>query len=137
VIILDTNVISEPAKPRPDRAVIEWLDNQATETLYLTATSLSELLTGIEMMPKGRRRRALADDLDTLIEQFFGLRVLPFEREAAVVYSRLVGRARASGVTVSVADAQIAAIAEIHGFLLATRDTTPFAAMGTNMINPG
>ena len=116
--------------------MVEWLDNQSTETLYLTATSLSELLTGIEMMPKGRRRQALADDLDTLMQQFFGLRILPFDREAAVVYSRLVGRARAKGVTASVADAQIAAIAEVHGFLVATRDTAPFTAMGARIMNP-
>ncbi len=115
---------------------MHWLDRQARETLYLTSTSLAELLVGVETMPVGRRRQGLAADLNSLLERFFGPRILPFEQQAAVVYAQLVSRARANGHVRSVADAQIAAIAEVHGFLLATRDVAPFAAAGVRLINP-
>ena len=58
MIVLDTNVISEPLKPRPDARVLAWLDAQEAETLYLTATNLSEILVGIEVLPGGKRKRA-------------------------------------------------------------------------------
>ena len=60
MIILDTNVVSEPMRPAGSAAVLDWLDRQVAETLYLTATSLSELLTGVEILPDGRRKEAMA-----------------------------------------------------------------------------
>ena len=59
MIILDTNVVSEPMKPNGDPAVRAWLDRQVAETLYLTATSLSELLVGVELPPEGKRKQGL------------------------------------------------------------------------------
>ncbi len=59
MIILDTNVVSEPMRRNSDPAVAAWLDQQAAETLFLTATSLSELLVGIAILPKGKRREGL------------------------------------------------------------------------------
>jgi toxin FitB len=136
MIILDTNVVSEPMKRYGDLAVIAWLDRQAAETLYLTATSLSELLVGIELLPKGKRKQGLADALSNLLGHLFGPRILPFDQASAIAYASLVGHARASGHSISVADAQIAAIAKVHGFTVATRDTAPFLAMGTPLFNP-
>ena len=60
MILLDTNVVSEPMRQRPDRYVQDWLDAQAIETLYLSTISLAELLLGIENLPAGKRRRGLA-----------------------------------------------------------------------------
>jgi len=136
VIILDTNVVSEPMKPNGNPAVRDWLDRQAAETLYLTATSLSELLVGIEILPHGKRKEGLAAALSELLVRLFGPRILPFDRQAAIAYASLMGRARDSGCLVSVADAQIGAIAEVHGFAVATRDTAPFLAIGGLVINP-
>lgn len=136
MIILDTNVVSEPLKSCSDPKVINWLDLQALETLFLTATSLSELLIGVEQLPDGRRKSALYADLVRLIDELFGPRILPFNREAAIIFASLQGRARRAGHTVSVADGQIAAIAESHGFIVATRDTAPFLRMGTRVIDP-
>jgi hypothetical protein len=136
MIILDTCVISEPMKARANPAVTAWLDRQAAETLYLTATNLSELLTGIELLPGGRRKRGMAAELRELLERLFGERFLDFDREAAVAYAVLVSRAAAKGLAISVADGQIAAIAAVHGFAVATRDTTPFLAAGVTVVNP-
>lgn len=136
MIILDTNVVSEPMRPRGDPAVTAWLDRQVADTLYLTATSLSELLVGVEILPAGRRKQGLSNAMTDLVRKLFGPRILPFDEPAAVAYATAVGRARVSGRSLSVADAQIAAIATLNGFAVATRDTTPFVAAGVPVINP-
>lgn len=136
MIILDTNVISEPMKLRGDPAVQAWLDRQEAETLYITTTSLSELLVGIELVPAGKRRASLAASLTRLMERLFGPRILPFDQRAAIAYASVVGWTRAAGYTISVADAQIAAIALVTGFTVATRDIDPFAAAKIPIVNP-
>ena len=136
MIILDTCVVSEPMKPQADPAVAAWLDRQAAETLYLTATNLSELLVGIELLPAGRRKRGMAEAMRELLTALFGTRFLDFDREAAVAYAALISRASAKGLAISVADGQIAAIAAVHGFTIATRDTAPFVATGVPVVNP-
>ena len=136
MIVLDTNVVSEPMKPSADPTVQAWLDRQVAETLYLTATSLAELLVGIEILPSGRRKDGLAAALAELMAVLFGPRILPFDQQAAIAYAPVVSRARAGGTNISVADGQIAAIAAARGFTIATRDTAPFEAAGLPVINP-
>jgi len=136
MIILDTNVVSEPMRLNGNPAVQAWLDQQVAETLYLTTTSLSELLVGIEILPEGKRKEGLSIALNELVVRLFGSRIFPFDQQAAKLYASLVSRARASGHLISVADGQIAAIANLHGFAVATRDTAPFIAAGVSVINP-
>jgi len=136
MIVVDTNVVSEPMKTGGNRAVQVWLDRQIAETLYLTATSLSELLVGIEILPVGKRKDGLGAALGDLLAGLFGGRILPFDQQAAVTYAAVVGRARTAGRAISVADGQIAAIAAAHGFTVATRDTAPFTSAGVPVVNP-
>ena len=136
MIILDTNVISEPLRQHPDPAVIRWLDAQHPETLYLTAVNLSELLIGIALLPSGKRKRGMELAAQSLQVKLFAGRFLSFDREAAIAFSLLGSRAAAKGYPLSVADCQIAAIAAAHGFAVATRDTAPFIAAGVSVINP-
>ncbi|MBN9560404.1 MAG: type II toxin-antitoxin system VapC family toxin [Alphaproteobacteria bacterium] len=136
MIVLDTNIVSEPMRPSGNPAVQAWLDRQVAETLYLTATSLAELLVGVALLPAGKRKEGLGAALADLIEALFGPRVLAFDRQAAREYASLVSRTRAGGHVIAVADGQIAAIAIAHGFSVATRDTAPFIAAGVPVINP-
>lgn len=136
MIVLDTNVVSEPMKPGGSAAVLAWLDRQVADTLYLTATSLAELLVGIQTLPDGKRKAGLDAALTELMAGLFGPRILPFDQQAALAYAPLVGRARAAGRAISVAGGQIAAIAAAHGFTVATRDTASFLAAGVPVINP-
>ena len=136
MILLDTNVVSEPLRPRPDEAVLAWLDSQLVESLYLPAISLAELLLGIAGLPAGKRRKALAAALDQQIIALFGDRILPFDVDAARSYAPLVAHARSRGFAIAVADAQIAAIAASRGFSVVTRDEAPFRAAGIAVINP-
>lgn len=136
MIVLDTNVVSEPMKANASAAVVAWLDRQPVETLYLTAVSFAELLVGVEMLPAGKRRLGIGAALAELVSMLFGPRILPFDHEAARAYATLVARARAAGQTISVADGQIAAIAAANGFTVATRDVAPFLAMGVPILDP-
>ncbi len=88
------------------------------------------------MLPSGRRQRALQADIASLIEQLVGPRILPFDRQAAIAYSVLYARAKDRGKTLSVSDAQIAAIAQVHDYSVATRDVEAFRAAGARIINP-
>jgi hypothetical protein len=136
MIVLDTNVISEPLKPLADPVVLRWLDAQDPETLYLTATNLAEILIGIELLPAGKRKRGMELYLQSLLTKLFAGRFLSFDREAAIAFALLGSRAAAKGYSISVADCQIAAIAAVHGFAVATRDTAPFLAVGMPVVNP-
>ena len=136
MIVLDTNVISEPLKPLADMAVIQWLDAQSPETLYLTATALCEVLISIALLPTGKRKRGMEMAMQSLQTKLFAGRFLSFDREAAIAFALLGSRAAAKGYSISMADCQIAAIAAAHGFSVATRDTAPFVAAGVPVINP-
>jgi predicted nucleic acid-binding protein len=136
MIVLDTNVVSEPLRPGASATVKAWLNEQASETMYLTSVSYAEMLAGIEMLPAGRRKTDIAEAVAEVVERFFGTRILPFDTAAARAYAEGMARARSIGQTISIADGQIAAIAATHGFMVATRDTAPFAAAGLKVINP-
>jgi len=136
MIILDTNVVSEPMRRNANPAVQAWLDQQVAETLYLTSTSLSELLVGIEILPNSKRKKGLAAALSELLVTLFGGRILAFDQRAAMAYAPLIARGRSRGQIISVADGQIAAIASVHGFSVATRDIAPFVGAGISVINP-
>ncbi len=136
MILLDTNVISEPLKPGGDKAVMDWLDAQAMETLYLSTISLAELRFGIAAMPDGKRKNMLQLKLEESILPLFAGRILPFDDAASQVYARIRSSARVRGLAIAATDGFIAAIAATHTFAVATRDTTPFEAAGLQVINP-
>lgn len=136
MIILDTMVISEPIRPKPDMSVMQWLDCLEVEVLYLTAVTIAELFFGIAQQPDGKKRRHLQTSIVRLVEKRIGDRVLSFDHAAAREYATLVMGARKKGHVVSFPDAQIASIAKYHGYAVATRDEAPFKAMGVDVINP-
>lgn len=136
MIILDTNVISEPLRPKPDGGVVAWLDAQVVETLYLTTISLAEVRYGIACLPEGRRRQTLRDRFEGEFLPLFHARTLAFDEPATTAYAALRAQARAQGLAIGDFDALIASIARATGFTVATRDTAPFVAVGIAVINP-
>ena len=136
MIIIDTNVISEPSRQKPDQRVIEWLDQQVRSTLFLTSVSVAELYRGIALLPEGRRKFNLKSETDQLLEPLFSTRVLPFDLAAAHIYAQVSSKAKRGGFDISLADGQIASVALTHGFAVATRDVAPFEAAGVKVINP-
>ncbi|WP_438751478.1 type II toxin-antitoxin system VapC family toxin [Pararhizobium sp. O133] len=136
MIVLDTNVISEPLRPMGDANVIAWLDQQNFETLFLSAISLAELRYGVAALPDGKRKAGLRAALENHIVTWFGPRILPFGTAAADAYASIRAHAKTAGLAIGVADGYIAATAAAHGFAVATRDTGPFEAAGVPVINP-
>ncbi|WP_058195881.1 type II toxin-antitoxin system VapC family toxin [Xanthomonas translucens] len=135
MIVLDTNVVSEAMKPEPNPAVRAWLNEQVAETLYLSSVTLAELFFGIVALPNGKRKKGLGEALDGLLE-LFGERVLMFDTEAARHHAELAVKARTAGKDFPTPDGYIGAIAASKGFIVATRDTSPFEAAGLTVINP-
>jgi toxin FitB len=137
VIVLDTNVISELARPAPFPAVLAWARRQMPEEVFTTSICEAELLFGIALMPAGRRRDALARALTVTLTSILGGRVLPFDRAAAQAYAELAAQRRRTGRTVGLADLQTAAIALARGAAaIATRNVADFQGCGVPVINP-
>ena len=136
MIILDTNVVSEPLRPEPDQAVIDWLNAQEPQTLYLTAVNLAEMLAGVQAISAGRRRDALMQAMHGQMFPLFEGRILPFDNKAAEAFAQTNTGARVNGNTISFADCAIAAIARTHGFTVATRNVRDFRGTGVEVINP-
>ena len=135
MILLDTNVVSEAMKPQPHPSVRNWLDAQVAETLFLSSVTVAELLYGIGALPSGKRKDNLAAALDGLIG-LFGARILPFDTNAARHYADLAVKARSAAKGFPTPDGYIAAIADAHGFAVASRDTSAFNAAGLTVIDP-
>jgi predicted nucleic acid-binding protein len=136
MILLDTNVVSEPLRQEPDLCVIHWLDVQPIETLYLSSITVAELRAGIAMLPVGRRQAGLHENLEKRVLPLFAGRVLPFDLPCTHAYAELLARTRKNGLAIAAADGFIAAIAAAGGFTVATRDTSPFEAAGVAVVNP-
>ena len=136
MILVDTNVISETLRQQPDPAVVRWMDAQSIETLYLSAVTVAELRYGIAVLPEGRRRQVLHSGLEQSVLPLFEGRILPFDGAAAISCAELMAAARRRGRGVSAADGYIAATAHAAGLMVATRDTSPFEAVGLAVVNP-
>ena len=135
MILLDTNVVSEISKPRPNSRMMAWLDRHPQQTLYLNAICVAELLEGLAVLPAGKRKLELSATMEEILAAFVNP-ILPFDHEAAKAYAVLYAQANAKRYTLPFADAQIAAIAMVHGYAVATRDVKPFRAAGVAVINP-
>ena len=136
MILLDTQVVSEPLRNAPEARVIEWIDAQPMETLFLCAITVAELRAGVALLPDGKRRSGLQESLEKRVLPLFAGRVLPFDLACTQAYAALMAKARSAGLAVATADGVVAAIAAANGFAVATRDTRPFDTAGVTVINP-
>ena len=136
MILLDTNVVSEPLRPSPASNVIEWIDAQPLETLYLSAITVAEMRTGVALLTEGKKKNLLREHLEQEIFPAFAGRILPFDLICTQAYADLMAKAKVSGFMIGSADGYIAAIAVSHRFTVASRDTKPFSVAGLPVINP-
>lgn len=136
MILIDTNVISELWTTEPNPDVLAWIDAQTVETLYLSAITVAELRFGVATMPPGKRRTIYQERLEKEVLPTFAGRVLPFDLDASQAYADLMARAKAGGKAIGKADGYIAATATACGFMVATRDISPFEAAGLKVVNP-
>jgi predicted nucleic acid-binding protein len=136
MILIDTNVISEPLRISPNPRVVQWLDTQPIETLYLSVVTVAELRFGIARLPAGKRRDGLSERLESQVLPAFSGRILLFDLPATKAYASLMARAQGEGLAIGHADGYIAAIALANGMTVATRDKAPFEAAEVSVIDP-
>ena len=132
--LVDTNVFSEPVKPKPDANVVAWL--RANESsLYVSTITIGEMRRGIERLPSGRRKTQLRAWLVALCDCMKG-RVLSFNTSTAHVWGQLKAKWDAAGIVIPSLDSQIAATAQRHQLTVVTRNTADFGRTGVKQLNP-
>jgi predicted nucleic acid-binding protein len=136
VIVLDTNVLSELMKPTPSPRVLAWIAKQSAAELFTTSITEGEIFYGLELLTKGKRREGLLAAAEAMFAEDFAGRVLEFESDAARAFSKIGAHRRTLGRPISHADAQIAAITQVRGATLATRNVMDFGDCGLEVVDP-
>jgi predicted nucleic acid-binding protein len=134
--LLDTNIVSELVKPKPEANVTEWVENTDESLLYLSVLTLGEIRRGIAALPQSRRRATLEAWLDKNLRARFEGRILVIDQEVADRWGLLTSAARNSGIVLPVIDGLLAATALEHNLTLVTRDTGQIPSMGVAVFNP-
>jgi predicted nucleic acid-binding protein len=134
--LLDINVLSEPAKPRPDPHVVSWLEEQSPLDLAISVLTLGEIEKGVRLLPDGKKRDRLVDWLAVeLPRQFLG-RVLDVDDRAALAWGRLTAEARRAHRELPVIDGLLLATADAHGLIFVTRNDRDCEDRGIPIYNP-
>ena len=136
MLLLDTNMLSAMMSPQPERRVAEWILDQPTEELFTAAVCQAEILSGIAILPTGRRRTNLAEAARAMFADDFQGRILPFDAEAAAAYATMFAARRKAGRPAGPIDLMLAAIASVRGASIATRNVADFEGVGLTIINP-
>jgi predicted nucleic acid-binding protein len=136
MIILDTNVVSEPSKPRPSASVLKWLAAQNPEEIFTTTATEAEIFYGFALLATGKKRTDLERAARAFFEREVGGRVLAFDRAAAQEFGVIAAARKKAGRPIKVFDTQIAAIALAQGAVVATRDVADFEFSGVTIVNP-
>ncbi len=136
MIILDTNVLSALMQKNPEPSVVEWLDQQPAESVWITNITLFEARLGLALLPSGRRRQALEAAFQQLLAEDLEERVLDFDRSAAEAAAGLAAERQRDGRPVDMRDTQIAGIVIARRAKLATRNVKHFADLTTEVVNP-
>lgn len=134
--LLDTNVVSEWTKPRPDSGVVDWLAQIDEDAVFLSVVTFAELRHGIERLPASKRRKQLDEWLRGELPLRFEQRILQVDGAVADEWGRLVARHDALGRPIHAMDALIAATAQVHALTLVTRNTSDFEASVKSVVNP-
>ncbi|HMN56685.1 MAG TPA: type II toxin-antitoxin system VapC family toxin [Ottowia sp.] len=135
--LLDTNVLSELMRENPAPAVLQWFAGQAASLLHTSTVTQAEVLTGIALLPAGKRRDTLAQAAQQIFKEDFLGRCITFDSAAAEHYALLRAQRQHAGQPIHTEDAQIAAIALAAGMALVTRNTKDFAGIdGLALVNP-
>jgi toxin FitB len=134
--LLDTNVVSEWVKPRPNVNVVRWLAEADEDSVFLSVITFAEIGQGVAEMSPGRRRDALSSWLEKDLYFRFERRILDVNFSVASAWAQLVARARKNGRTLNPMDAFLAATAQAHSLTLATRNTKHFEKTGILVFDP-
>lgn len=137
MILLDTNILSELMRPKPNADVVQWLDTLPDDEIWISAITVGEIRLGLALLPKGRRKQILTGLTENMFDEDFSEKCLPFDYQASGEYAKIVASRSHQGKPITVEDAQIAAIALATDLTLATRNTKDFLGIeGLSLMNP-
>jgi toxin FitB len=136
MIVLDTNVMSALMHERPDGTVVDWLDRQASTSMWTTAINVLEIRFGLARMPEGKRRVKLEQEFERILSDDLQSRILAFDQASAERTAALMARLEARGRTVDLRDGMIAGIVMTRSASLATRNVKHFADADIDVIDP-
>ena len=136
MVIFDTNVVSELMTHAPSPTVVTWMSSQREDEIFTTTITVAEVLYGVELLPRGKRRDSLSRQAEGMFSENFARRILPFDEASARFFALIAATRRTHGRPISDQDAQIAAIARSNGITLATRNTNDFEGCGVRLVNP-
>jgi hypothetical protein len=134
--LIDTNIVSEWVKPRPDAGIASWLDEVDEDRVFLSVVSLAEIRFGIERLAPGRRRNRLDRWLREELPERFEGRIVLVDGQVADACGRLLARARQAGRGLGAMDALIAATCQACDLVLATRNLGDFDGLGVELFAP-
>ena len=136
MIVLDTNVLSALMRTNPDAVVVEWLDRQPADSVWLTSITVFEARFGLALLPKGRRRSGLERAFDRVLTEDLSSRVLTLDEMAAVTAAQLAADRQRAGRIVDLRDTLIAGIAQARRATIATRNTRHFEGLDVPVVDP-
>ena len=134
--LLDTNVVSETARPGPRQSVLDWIEARNPSDLFLAAQTMGELVRGARKVREQERRERFERWIEQDLARQFDGRVLPFDGRTAAIWGRLMGGGDRAGRRPAAADAHIAAVAIQHKLILVTRNVRDFARFDLQLLNP-
>lgn len=134
--LLDTNVVSEWSKPRPDPSAVGWLNTAIEDDLYLSVITVGELWQGVEGLPAGKRRVALTQWVERDLTARFQGRLLGIDEQIARAWGVLLAESKRRGRAMHAVDALLAATANVYSLTLVTRNTRHFQAARVRVLNP-
>ncbi len=136
MIILDTNVLSELMKASPAAKVVGWINSQPAALLFTTSLTVAEILYGVALLPSGKRRSQIAQQVQEMMDEDFRERILPFDAAAAQEVAEIAAHRKLKGLPLTQIDGQIAAIAKLRHATLATRKVSDFKECGVALYDP-
>jgi len=134
--LLDTNILSELRRPRPEAKVRAFVESQPLELLYVSEVTLAEIRFGIELLADSGRRSELNAWLTHKVRPMFDQRMLPVSEGIMFTWRVLVEEGRKAGHTFSQPDLIIAATAQHHGLTIVSRDTADYVKARVAVFNP-
>ena len=136
MLVLDTNMLSEIMRPEPERKIVDWIVRQPSDELFTAVVCQAEILSGLAIMPSGRRRVELEEAARAMFADDFDGRILPFDTEAASAYAEMLAARRKAGRPGGTIDLRLATIARVRGASVVTRNVADFEGVGVAIVNP-
>jgi predicted nucleic acid-binding protein len=134
--LLDTNVVSETTRPKPNAVVIDWIAAQTAESIFISAITIGELTRGALLLPAGKKRRALLRWIETGIMVEFADRILSVDAAVMERWAQLQATSEQAGRRLPLMDSLLAATALSHGLTLVTRNTADFKGLSVPLFDP-